>query len=423
MRTGIVLGKDPRASRWSWRTLLALTLILAAVGLTGVNAEEPEPLVSNVFYETDLREVLLNIADQTGVAIVADATVQGYVTIELENVPLTACLDRLLTPHGLTYRDLGSYYLVGEATPGNPSFGLLARTELYRPCYLKARDIRKLLSEFYEPYVQVDSASNCLALSGSPQMIEQLEATLAILDQSPRQVMIEVMVTEVSEDNLKEFGLDGYFHGAKDGRIAKLNLPLGGVSDSSITVTGTRKGDSWNGWGLDYGVALRALFMDGKVNVRANPKLATVESQTARIFVGKDEYHSIVTGREPYVYTRLEMIKVGIALEITPYVGQEGDITVDVHISVSDVTGMGVTGLPVVSSRDVRTKITVKDGESIVIGGLQNDAERTNEKKLPILGDIPILGALFRSTSIEKRTTNVIIVITPRLIETHLTDG
>lgn len=418
---------------------LKLWVVAAVVGMLCVpaHADDLEPTtktelpgqhtdcrVTNVFYDTDLREVLHSMSSQCGVTIVSDESVMGIVTMELMDVPLGEALDRVLTPYGMTWRWMGDYYLVGAARPDNPSFPMLARTELYRPNYVHAEDIPRLLSTFYEPYIRVNEETNSVTLYGSAKLLERLKSDLAKVDVAPRRVNIEALVTEVSQDNLVEVGLDAWIDANEgSGKHAVATMPLGGVSDSSVSIIGTRMNDQWKDWTLDYEIALRALFLDGKVNVRANPQLSTVEGKAARIFVGKDEYHTIATGREPYVYSRLEVIKVGISLEITPYVAENGDISVDVKTSVSDVTGMGVTGLPVVSTREVTTRITVPEGESIVIGGLQDESERKSIKKLPLLGDIPILGYLFRSTSIDKRTTNIIIVITPSLITDEQAQG
>jgi len=378
--------------------------------------------ISNVFFETDLREALISIADQAGVAIIPDQSVHGYVTMEINRLPIEKSLERLLTPFGLTFKKINDGYLVGSARPDNPSFHMLSETELYRPNFIKAADIPKLLSSFYEPYVRVNSSTNSVSLCGPAAVVERIKEDLRAIDQAPRQIMIEALITEVSEDHLKEFGLDASLSAWQGdvlapNRAGAFQMPLGDVSDSSLQIFGMRSGDVWDKWSLNYELALRALFMDGKVKVRASPRLATAEGQPARIFVGKDEYHTIGTYSGTYFSTRLEVIKVGITLEIVPYVAEDGRITVEVKTTVSDVAGMSVTGLPVVSTRDVDTKITVQNGESIVIGGLQNETEFSSIKKLPLLGDIPILGALFRNTSTSKRTSNIIIVITPRLVE------
>lgn len=392
----------------------------AQAGDQAEKATETRPLsravISNVFYETDLREVLLNIADQAGVAIVAGNSVRGMVTMELSNLPVEDCLDRILTPLGYTWRRMDDYYLVGSATPDNSSFHLLSTTETITPDYLKAPDILKLMSDYYKPYVKAGAESNRLTITGPPEVIARFREDLAKIDTPPRQVKIEALVTEVSQSNLKEVGVEALIEGANDDRAGLLNILTGALSDSTITISGSRPNDSWGDWDINYRAAIKALIRDGMAEIRANPHLSTQEGRQAKIFIGKDQYYTIATGIEPYVYTRLEMIKVGISLEITPYVSDDDEITVEVTAVVSDVTGMGVTGLPVINTRDVSTRIQVADGESIVIGGLQTDDMREDIKKVPLLGDIPILGALFRHTTKESRKTHIVIIITPHLL-------
>lgn len=381
------------------------------------NWVEDQPVVSNVFYETDLREVLMNIADQTGVPIVADQTVRGNITIAITDLPFEDCLTRILMPLGYTFKRIDDYYLVGMATPDNPSFYLLSTTESIVPNYIKATDVLNLMSSYYQPYVRADSQTNRLTITASPDVIARFKKDLEKIDARPRQVMIEVLVTEVSEDHLKEIGLEAFIKGTKDGKTGIIDLLTGNISDSSVRIGVTHLGDLWDGWGLDYQAVIKALISTGVAEIRATPKLVTQEGRLANIFIGKDRYYTIATGVEPYIYSRLEVIKVGITLEITPYVSDEDEITVEVKAIVSDVTGMGVTGLPVINTRDVNTRIRVSDGESIVIGGLQVDDKRKRVKKIPILGDIPLIGFLFRNTSNETSKTEIIIVITPHLLK------
>ncbi|MHA1484300.1 MAG: type II secretion system protein GspD [Candidatus Thorarchaeota archaeon] len=418
----VICGK-----RSMFHVLLTFAAILVVTSLGAVaqepdsaskNLVEDQPLVSNIFYETDLREVLMNIADQTGVPIVADQTVRGGVTIAITDLPLEDCLTRILGPLGYTFKKIDDYYLVGTATPTNPSFHLLSTTESIVPNYIKATDVVKLMSSYYQPYVKADEQTNRLTITASPDVIARFKKDLEKIDGQPRQVMIEALVTEISEDNMKEIGLEAFIRGTKDGKTGTIDLLTGSISDSSIRIGGTRLGDSWNGWGLDYQAVIKALASTGMAEIRAAPKLVTQEGRLAKIFIGKDQYYTIATGgSESYVYSRLEVIKVGITLEITPYVSDKDEITVEVKAIVSDVTGMGVTGLPVINTRDVNTRIQVNDGESIVIGGLQSEDNRKRVKKIPILGDIPLIGFLFRNTSTETRKTEIIIVVTPYLLK------
>src|SRR3972149_8185814 len=137
------------------------------------------------------------------------------------------------------------------------------------------------------------------------------------------------------------------------------------------------------------------MVRERKVRIRANPKVATLQGQPASIFVGKDQYYSLLTGSLSFPYERLEVIKVGVSLNITPYISDNQEITIDVLPEVSDVIqASSATGLPVVSRRSVKTRVRVKEGETLVIGGLMQKNEREIRRKIPLLGSIPILGYL-----------------------------
>ena len=381
------------------------------------HAHNPGPVVSNIYYETEIREALMDIAAQTGVNIVPGPMVQGYyVTADFTEVPLEQALYQLLAPLGFTFTQMDGYYLVGLASPDSPSFSLLSTAERVVPNYIKATSVPKLLSSFYEPFVKVDAENNTIVISASPEMIKRIRQELAKIDVPPRQVMIEALVTEFSEEARKSLGLEASWTGTKDGRGLSITVPFGNLLDSTFSIW-YKKPDRYKDWLGEYEVSLKALVQDGEVTIRANPRVATLEGQKASIYVGREEYYVIVTGISQYSYGQLERIQVGVSLNIVPYVSDNSDITVEIEPEVSDVIGEGATGLPVVSKRAVTTKIRVKDDETIVIGGLLQTTEKMTQKKIPFLGDIPILGYLFSRTDKDIEETETIIFITPHIIE------
>jgi type II secretory pathway component GspD/PulD (secretin) len=377
---------------------------------------EEQPFVSNVFYDSDLRQAVADVAAQAGVSIIMDETVQGLITVEILDLPLEEALDRMLSPLGFTFKKMNGYYVVGSAYPDSPSFALLSVTERIPLDYLRAKDVPGLLSVFYGPFLRVNEESNTLVVTASPQIVESIKRDLAQIDVPPRQVMIEALVTEMSKDARKSLGFDVGWFGRKAGRSWDVIIPLGDLLDSTLGTTYSRPDASVEGWRGDFQGTLKALVQDGKVNIRANPRVATLEGQKATIIVGKEQYYVIVTGTGQYAYGQLERIPVGVSLIIAPYISGKGEITVDIQPEVSDVVGTGVTGLPVVSKRAVSTKIRVKDGETIVIGGLIQKNVSVTKRKIPLLGDIPLLGLLFSRT--EKRVDEVetVIFITPHIL-------
>ncbi len=382
-------------------------------------AVEQQPLISNVFYETDVKEALAAIAGQSGINIVTDQTVYGFISLALVDVPFEEALRRVLAPFGLTFRKMPGYYMVGGAYPDNPSFPLLSITERLVPSYIKAETVPLLLSKFYEPFLHVDPKTNVLTITASPEIIQKIKQELVSIDVPPRQVMVEALVTELTKAARKSLGIDASWLGTKDGRDLSVILPIGNLLDSTLGIRYSRPEAKFEGWSGTFSATLKALVQDGKVNIRANPRVATLEGQKATILIGKEQYYVIITGTVGYAYGQLERIPVGVSLDIVPYISDKGEITVEIHPEVSDVVGTGATGLPVVSKRSVTTTVRVKDGETIVIGGLLQKNESTVRRKIPLLGDIPILGYLFSRTDKTVDEVETVIFITPHI----LTDG
>jgi type II secretory pathway component GspD/PulD (secretin) len=377
-----------------------------------------EPLVSNVFYDTDLREALRDITAQTGVNIIPDETVQGVVTMEVTDMPLEECLTRMLTPLGFTFKQIEGYYVVGAPHPDNPSFPLLSETTLYTPSYVRAEDVAKLLSDYFAPYVKVNPATNTVAITTSTEMTRSILDDLTRIDVPPTQVMIEAVVTEMSEVAARNLGLDWSFSGFDHDRTTVTATGnMGDAADSSFTLYLRRSTQPWGSFDVDIMASLKALEDAGEVDIRANPRLASLNGQPASIFIGREEYYSIVTGPISYPYTKLELIQVGITLSVTPYVSRNNEITVDIKPEVSDVTGKGATSLPVVSKRSVSTKIRVKDGETITVGGLRLKTERHKRTGIPFLSSIPVLGYLFGHDISYVEENEVVVFITPKIME------
>jgi type II secretory pathway component GspD/PulD (secretin) len=413
-------------------TLGAILLVITVLAGDALPFEVPEdstyseeytyalgPRITNIFYESDIRDALRDISVQSGIPIVADPTVQGFVTLEVENVPLEECLRRLLGPGGFTFRQMDGYYLVGAAYPENPAFVLLSETKRIKPSYLKAAEVPGLLSPFYEPFVRIDAEANVVVVTASPEIIDRVLADLAEIDVPPKQVMIEALVTEISTTAMRQVGIDWRVIGTGPDYLLSLSQLVSDASDSTLRVSYKRESAAKYG-NMDVSVygAIQALAESGELKVHANPRVVTLDGQPAHIFLGREEYYEIITGPVTYAYTRLEVIKVGITLAIKPYIGDNGDITVEIQPEVSDVMGTGFTeDFPVVLKRNVSTEVRVKDGETITIGGLVMRTETERETKVPLLGDIPILGHLFKTSSPSTQESEIVVFITPHILQ------
>ncbi len=280
---------------------------------------------------------------------------------------------------------------------------------------------------------QEEGEASIILVSYSPRMKSQIESMIAELDQPPPQVMIQVLMAEVTLNNNFEMGMEFAFQDllfSEKAYVGNNNVVKGNGHD---WVVGTDLGAAPSGvagmsftiTGEDFNFLLRALQTEGRLEVLSRPAVLVRDGQEANIKVGdqvpvvKDASVSgngIVTPTVSYE-------DVGIELVVTPIINPDGFVNLQIApaikaIGTSTVTvATGIT-LPTFTNRSVETSVTVKDGETIIIGGLIKTETTDDETKVPLAGDIPILGNLFRTTGKSKTKTELLIVLTPRVIRT-----
>jgi type II secretory pathway component GspD/PulD (secretin) len=216
-------------------------------------------------------------------------------------------------------------------------------------------------------------------------------------------VRIEAVIVEVNSDYIKNLGLTWDVSGTN----FTYNHPAGGGG----LITGAANAT----------VSLQALITHNRARVLASPNISVVDNEDASIFIGELRRFLGGTVVTPAVGTvqSVESLPVGIALLIRPRIHPNGDVTLKVHPVISAVTST-IQGLPQTSSREADTTIRLKEGEEMVIGGLDQVEVTRNLVKLPILGDIPVIGELFRSRTHSKRKTTVVVIIRASPVLTEL---
>ncbi|MEW6617915.1 MAG: secretin and TonB N-terminal domain-containing protein [bacterium] len=366
-------------------------------------SEEKEPLITNTFVDTDIRQALQDIASQAQVTIIADESVQGVVSMELDNLPLEKALKRILTPSGYLFKKIEDYYLVTSSDPTTPTFLLLSTVERIKPSYLKVDSISNLLPANYAKYIKTDSGENILTVTAPAEIIEEIKEYIKKIDLAPKQILVEVMVTELSEQARRSLGIDWSF---QEGKTKVTLLPT----------TLELKGNYLSvGVSSEAMATIKILAEKGKAKIRATPRILTINGKTANIYMGREEYYSLPgTAYQPASFSK---VLSGITLKITPYICSDDEITVSIEPDVSDVTGIGKEGYPVISKRTANTMVRMKNGQTITIGGLIQQKEEHNITKIPVIGSIPLLGFLFRNTQIKSAETEIVIFITPHIID------
>lgn len=360
-------------------------------------AGEPQsPRITNIFIDTDIRQALADISAAAAVPIVPDDTVSGVVNADLKEVPLERALDIVLAAGNYTWVKEEGYYLVGRATPTNPNFLRLAETRIYKPSYLTGEQIVSLLPEPMLDFLK--AGPQALTIVAPRNLIPRILANIAAVDIPPRRIILEVLVTEVATETLNQFNFSWVWRNfgvSSNGDGMEMRY-------SSVTANDV--------------ATMKLLVTKGLATVRANPRVMTVEGKEALIEVAQENWFQVVTGPANFPYVTLQVIKSGISLKVTPSISTDGMVTIQLMPEVSDVTGTGQAGLPINTVRRANTTVRVRDGETLTIGGMTFESSRKRTQKIPLLGDIPLIGQLFTSQQIERRNSEVVIMITPKIV-------
>jgi general secretion pathway protein D len=278
--------------------------------------------------------------------------------------------------------------------------------------------------------VTADEGTNALIITASAQDFEVIAEIIQKLDIVREQVLVEMLIMEVSEDTLKEIGIDW---ATLDEAVADSVRFFGAtnfgprVDFASGNLEGLAVG-AWRGSGdnVRIGTIIHALEKVSGVNILSTPHITTSNHQKAKIIVGKNipyvtesritETTDFLT---PTVIDRFEYKDVGISLDITPHISQGGLVRLEIESEftklIEGVTGTSVN-TPTTAKRQAQTVVSIKNGSTIVIGGLIRDDKTTIEKKIPLLGDLPLVGGLFRFQRDQLQKTNLLIFITPHVL-------
>lgn len=262
-----------------------------------------------------------------------------------------------------------------------------------------------------------DEKSNKIVFSTSPRYTDKVMELLKELDAAPPQVMIQVLLAEVTIDESGQWGMDvkvGPF-GGDQYRASSLGGGSGvatslGVPNLSVS-------------SADFSLLIRALQAQGKLQVLSNPQVLANNNEKASIQVGENVAIVSGTERTPQGSLRADVVRedVGIILDVTPTISTDGFVRMSIEPTISAVTAKTTQisqdfSAPIISKRTVSTVVTVKDGQSVLIGGLIQTQDEKRKSKVPILGDIPLIGLPFRTIQNTKTKTELLVILTPHVV-------
>ncbi len=319
-------------------------------------------------------------------------------------------------------------------------------TEVYRLRNAQAADIETAVSSFLDqertvleeslggetggtlPFllerevaIVAESASNTLLLSASPRYYQVIADMIEELDRPPPQVLIQVLLADVTIDDTEEFGIEWNVqerwrsHDVFGGTAPAFSASAGLTLNPGFTVSVT---------GGDANFLLRAIEAQGRVEILSRPQVLATDNQLATINIGQRVpfiTNSRITDDGTTVNT-IQYEDVGIILNVTPRITPDGFVRMEVNPEISSIDDSTVpisenVNAIIVNSRSAETTVTVQDGHTIVVGGLIRTTDRDRVNKVPVLGDMPLLGNLFRSTRKVKERAELLIILTPTILQ------
>ncbi len=376
-----------------------------------------------------LSDVISSIADQSEKEVVVYGKVTGEVNAKLNEMPLTEALAVLLGGTQFTFIIREDVILIGNRNTATPSGKSLSTSELFHLRHIKADEVPKILPKnIPATNVKVIKEQNALLISGTSEDIVQTREFLNAVDIPTPQVVIDVLVVEYTRDNDKDFGFS--FSGrtgtnedgsSKNGSNSYSfpNLTINRSGEDAVKVLGSifPSAKFIDKLTTDFFMQLKLLETQGKAKVMAQPSLTVLNGNKAQINVGQTQYFKVIGGTADAPTENFRPINFGIKLNITPWISKSGQITAEINPEISNSANTNSEGYPNVSNRSVTTTVRIDDGKTLVLGGLIKTEESTAHSQVPILGNIPILGYLFKSTRKITNETNLVIYITPHIVK------
>jgi len=285
--------------------------------------------------------------------------------------------------------------------------------------------------------IQADEATNALVITAPPALMLSLESVIRQLDIRRSQVLVDAIIAEVSERKARELGIQWvvFDRSASTSPVGGTNFTNTGTNLVDIAQGVIEKqlvgltpgmllgGGRFGSDGLNYGAVMQALAADGDTNILSTPSLVTLDNEEAEIVVGQNVpfvtgsfTNTGTAGSSVDPFQTIQREDVGITLKIKPQINEGNAVKMQIEQEVSTISDDAQASDIITDKRSIKTNVLVDDGQVIVLGGLIEDRIRETEQKVPLLGDIPFLGALFRSKSTNRDKANLMVFIHPTIL-------
>lgn len=375
------------------------------------------------YRNADIADVLRSLAYSYNLNLVTPQDIKGKVDMSLVNVSVDEALSAILGTNGYAFTRKNNLIYI---TPGPGLEGIDVVTERIPLRFLVASEANALLQKVISPKgdMKINESTNSLVITDFPESIEKVKKVLGSIDIAPIQVLIEAKLVDITEKNFENFGIT-YTVDYKPLRGGLFNRPTKIQEEIADTINMAGPSSTLSGGQMKMtpitfknasgSVTLDALIQANKAHVLASPSITTLNGKEARIIIGERYPYFEKTQTTTGTIQSTKFADIGTTLRVVPRVSPDGWITMIVHPEVSTLTAALDAG-PRISTREADATIRVRDGETIVIGGLIRREDNRIKGKMPIVGDIPLLGWLFKKASADLSSTELVVFITPRIV-------
>lgn len=407
-------------------------------GAFWVNVQDQ--LISMEVDNVPITDIIREIGYQLDLNLITYSLPDGAITAKIANLTLEETFSYLFRGTNYTFRREGDVYILGDK-----SISGIAATKLVRLNHIRADVVIEMIPDKILQGATVDiiKEQNGLLIIGTNDLIVELESFIREIDFPTPQIMIEALVIDVNTSDIFELGASLAGSQRPDSSFGIPSLLFGGASGGSPQNSGLQIGGDGstinnifatggNLFGIqnlgvlpdDFYFRVQALSQEGVVNIQSRPQISTLNGHTANIEIGTTQYY-ILRSTTPLrsqqdVITqeteRFETIEANVSLEITPWVSANGEVTAEINPEFNTPIGdLSAEVPPTINRRVLDSTVRLNDGETIILGGLIQDSESVSYNKIPILGNIPLLGRLFSNRSTDTSKSELIIFITPHI--------
>lgn len=378
-------------------------------------------IISLEYKDADVASVLRSLSVTYKLNMVTAPDIKGKVTINLQDIPLEKALESILAVNGLVFQKRDGVLYVGA---GDPQVVDIA-TDVVSLKYLTATQAQNLSKKILSAKgdMKVNDTANDLIVTDYPANIQKIREFIEKVDVAPKQVLIEAKIVDITSSDLQNIGVTygGNYAPAKglfgrDTRFsesADFDVSLPGASQSLSGAQVVVNALTLKNFNLT--ATVDALVRDGKAVLLASPSIAVISGQEARIVIGERFPFKERTQTTSGTTETTKFVDIGTTLKVNPQINDDGYITLTLHPEVSSLLSSLDAG-PRITTREADTTVRIKEGETLVIGGLIRHTDNSSQDRIPILGDIPVIKHLFSRRESDKQQTELAVFITCRIL-------